>query len=110
MGKPWAQIFYHKSMDANMGVDIALSLLCDIAVVYLFCFVMAGITRDSFGKVLLAAFFTGLIVFLNSSYTANIWFETFDLKASFFEYMIEWLLIGIWLGWWLNRIKTARKY
>lgn len=109
MGKPWAIISYHKSQDANMVKNIALELLSDIVIVYLFCFIISGITRDSFGKVFLAALFTGLIIFLNSAYTFNIWFKTFDLSASFVEYMVQWLLVGIWLGWWLNRKKSYAK-
>jgi len=106
MGKPWVQIYYHKSMDTNMGVNMVRNLVTNIIMVMLFCWIISGYTANNFTKTFLAAIFTGLIVFLHGSYTQHIWYETFDLGAHLTDYLVSWGLVGIWLGWLLNRRKV----
>jgi hypothetical protein len=106
MGKPWAQIYYHKSQDANMGVNMLKNLVTNILMVLFFCWIVAGFTYNSFAKTLLAAIFTGIIIFLHGSYTEHIWYPKFDMTAHFFDFVGGWALCGIWLGWWLNRKKA----
>jgi len=103
MHKPWAQIAYHKSYDANMLVNILKALITDIITVLLFCWVVSGFTANSFGKTFLAALFTSLIVFLNANYIVHIWYETFDITSYLTDYLVSWALAGLWLGWWLNK-------
>ena len=105
LGKPWVQIFYHKRLDVNMGLNMAKNLVTNIIMVMLFCWIISGYAANSFGKTFLAAIFTGLIVFLHGAYTEHIWYETFDLGAHLTDYLLSWGLVGIWLGWWLNRRK-----
>jgi hypothetical protein len=104
--KPWVQIFYHKSLNTNMGINMVKNLITNFIMVLLFCWILAGFTRNTFGKTFLASIFLGLIIFLHSSYTQYIWYEIFDLGAHFADYLISWGLTGIWLGWWLNRKKV----
>ena len=106
MGKPWAQIYYHKSMDANMVVNMVKSLITDIIMVMLFCWIISGYAANSFGKTFLAAIFTSLIVYLQSAYTEHIWYEKFDMGAHLIDYLVSWALVGIWLRWLLNRRKV----
>ena len=103
MGKPWAQVYYHNSMDTNMGVNMAKNLASNFIMVLFFCWIISGYTANSFGKTLIAALLVGLIIFLHASYTEHIWYETFDLEAHLADYLISWGITGIWLGWWLNR-------
>lgn len=103
IGKPWAQVFFHKQMKDNMLRNILRGLLINIVTIWLFVWVVGKISNSSFLTVLLAALATGLIVFFNESYTNHIWFETFDLNASFTDALISWGITGLWLGWWLNR-------
>ncbi len=105
MGKPWAQIFYHTSLNTNMGVNMVKNLVTNFLMVLFFCWIISGYTANSFGKTFLAAIFTGLIIFLHGAYTIHIWYETFDIEAHFADYLVSWGLTGIWLGWWLNRRK-----
>jgi len=106
MGKPWAQIYYHKSLDMNMGVNMLRNFITNILMVLFFCWIISGYTANSFGKTLIAALLTGFIIFLHASYTEHIWYETFDLQAHLTDYLLSWGLTGIWLGWWLNRRKV----
>lgn len=103
IGKPWAQVFFHKSMKDNMLRNILRSMLINIITVWLFVWLVGKISNSSFLTVLLAALATGLIVFFNAPYTQHIWFANFDLKASFTDALMGWGLAGLWLGWWLNR-------
>ncbi len=105
-GKPWAQIFYHKSLNTNMGLNMIKNLVTNFIMVLLFCWLVAGFTYNNFGKTFLAALFVGFIIFLHASYTENIWYETFDLEGHLADYLLSWGVTGIWLGWWLNRKKA----
>ena len=105
MGKPWAQILYHKSLDTNMGINMVKNLIINFIMVLFFCWIISGYAANSFGKTFIAALLTGLIIFLHSAYTIHIWYETFDLQAHLADYLVSWGLTGIWLGWWLNRRK-----
>ena len=107
-GKPWAQIFYHKTNDANMAINMAKNLVTNFIMVMFFCWIVAGYTYNSFGKTFLAALFVGLIIFLHASYTEFIWYQTFDLQAHLTDYVVSWGLTGLWLGWWLNKKQVNR--
>lgn len=104
--KPWVQISYHKSLDTNMGVNMAKNFVTNFIMVLFFCWIISGYTSNTFGKTFIAALLVGLIIFLHSSYTEHIWYETFDLKAHLADYLVSWGITGIWLGWWLNRRKV----
>ncbi len=105
-GKPWAQIAYHTSLNTNMGINMVKNLVTNFIMILLFCWIISGYAPNTFGKTFLASIFLGLIIFLHSAYTINIWYQTFDLTAHFTDYLISWSLTGIWLGWWLNRKKV----
>jgi hypothetical protein len=102
-GKPWAQIQYHKSMDINMGVNIARNLVTDIILVAFLCWILMKIPTGSFGTIFTACLFIGVIVFTNSPYTVHIWYPKADIMAHFLDALISWALCGVWLGWWLNK-------
>lgn len=103
IGKPWASVSYHKAMKDNMGSAMARNLIVNIIAIWLFCWILSGITVNSFGKTFLAALFTGLIIFLLGPYVMHIWYESPDIMAHLADYLISWALVGLWLGWWWNR-------
>ncbi len=106
MGKPWAMIQYHASfnMDMNkMYMNMLRSLLSSMVMIALFCWILTKWSQRSFGGILLASLFTGLIVFINSPYSMHIWYQTFDIKASLIDALASWGLSGIWLGWWMKK-------
>jgi hypothetical protein len=105
-GKPWAQVYYHKSLDTNMGVDMAKNFVSNFIMVLFFCWIISGYTSNSFGKTFIAALLVGLIIFLHASYPEHIWYETFDLQAHLTDFLVSWGLTGLWLGWWLNRRRS----
>ena len=104
-GKPWAQLQYHKELKVNMGMNIIRGFLVDIVIVALLCWVLMKMTNAGFGRIFLACLITGVIVFLNSPYTVNIWFPKADINAHFTDAVVSWGLCGIWLGWYLKSRK-----
>ena len=105
IGKPWAQVYYHKALEYNMTANILRGLLTDIVLMCLFCWILSKFKTAGFVTTFLACLFTGLIVFSNSLYTVHIWYELFDLNAHLTDYLVSWGAAGIWLGWWMNRGK-----
>ncbi len=104
-GKPWAQVVYHKSMPGmnKMFMNMGRSLLVNIFIVWLLCWLLVKIPNPSFGTIFLGTLGTGLIVFLNMPYTMHVWYGSFDLMAHFTDAIISWGVTGLWLGWWLRR-------
>lgn len=104
-GKPWAQVVYHKKMEGmdKMFMNMSRSLVVDIFVVWLLCWLLVKIPSPSFGTIFAGTLGTGLIIFLNMPYTLHIWYGSFDLMAFFQDALISWGLTGLWLGWWLRR-------
>jgi hypothetical protein len=103
MGKPWATIQYHKSLDYNMGVNMARGLVTNIALAWLLIWLLGKFGSNSFGTTFIASLVVGLIVYLNSAYTSHIWYQLFDIRAFLIDCVMMWGLTGVWLGWWLNK-------
>lgn len=106
-GKPWAQVIYHKSMPgmSKMFMNMGRSLIINILVVWLLCWLLVKIPNPSFSTIFLGSLGTGLIVFFNMPYVMHIWFGSFDLTAHFIDALVSWGVTGLWLGWWLRRGK-----
>lgn len=103
IGKPWAQIHYHKSMDMNMGMNMGRGLAINIVILLLVCWLFKQMSSPSFTTILSATVAIGLIVFFNRPYTNHIWFQSRDLMAYLIDAIVGWGLTGLWLGWWLKR-------
>lgn len=106
MGKPWASIQYHASFDMDMNkmyMNMLKSLLSGVIMIWMFCWIISKWSQRSFGSILIASLFTGLIVFINAPYSLHIWYQTFDVKASLTDALASWGICGIWLGWWMRK-------
>lgn len=102
-GKPWAQVFYHKAMDYNMGSNMARGFVVNFIMVWLACWIFSKLNSPSFTTLFLSSLFIGVIVFLNAPYTMHIWYQTRDVNAHFIDALISWGVTGLWLGWWLRK-------
>lgn len=106
VGKPWASIQYHRSLNADnnqMYMNMGRGYVTTVIMVWLLCWILAKSNRAGFGTIFLACIFTGLIVFINVPYTTHIWYQTFDTKAHLVDALASWGLCGLWLGYWLGR-------
>ncbi|CAH0994603.1 hypothetical protein EMA8858_00713 [Emticicia aquatica] len=102
-GKPWADIRFHKAMNMqqNMGMNMIRGFLIDIIAVFLLCWFLLKNTSD-FKTTLLSCVALGLISYLTTDYTFQIWYETKTIP-NLIDAIAGWGLCGIWLGWWLSR-------
>ena len=98
MGKPWAIISYHTSMDANMTMNMIRGLMVNIFMVALLCMIISRLARKTFANILQVSLAVGLIIFLNVPYTNHIWFQSFDLNAYLVDALVAWGLTGLILG------------
>jgi hypothetical protein len=97
--KPWALIAYHSSKNMNMTPNIIRGLIVDILIIGFFCAIISRMNALNFIAIVISALFVGMIVFFNVPYTHHIWFQDADLMAYFWDCLVGWLLVGVWVGW-----------
>lgn len=102
LGKPWASITYHKSMEFNMGMNMVRAYAADFLAVWLLTWMLLQFASLSMSRVLLSSIAVGGIGYLTISYLNSIWFETHTL-GHLIDAVAAWGLVGAWLGWWLMR-------
>ena len=105
-GKPWASIQYHnaaESTEKDMMMNMIRALLVNIVMIMLFCWILGKMNMAGFGTIFMSSLYMGLIIFLGSSYSNNIWYKWFDIMAYFTDALISWALVGLWLGWYLGK-------
>ncbi len=102
IGKPWAQVYFHKAMNMSMPMNMLRGVIINILMVLLIGWVLLKMGKSSFQDIFLSCVVVGLVVYLNSSYTYSIWYQT-KTMPDLIEYLVSWGLVGAWLGWWLNR-------
>ena len=102
IGKPWAKISYHAAMEMNMGFNLIRGFIIDFIAVWLLVWVLLKFAELDFKTALLTSLAVGFIGYLAYPYLNSIWFE-----GSTFGYLIDvvvqWGLLGSWLGWYLNK-------
>lgn len=107
IGKPWASIQYHKSLNNNMGMNMFRGFVADFVAVLLLCWMLMKMPGVSAGQIVISSLSVGLIGFLTVSYLNSIWFETPTVGA-LIDVVVQWGLCGVWLSWWLRRGKVAK--
>lgn len=101
-GKPWAQVYYHKSMNVNMGMMMGRGIIINIIAIGLLIWILTKIPNVSFQNTVLSSVAVGLIGYLVGAYTYSIWFETKSI-GNLIDAVVSFGLVGAWLGWWLKR-------
>ena len=101
-GKPWAQVTYHEAMSSNMGMSMFRGFLIDFLAAFLLIWMLGKMANPSFQTILLSSLAVGIIGYLTIPYLNTIWFETSSL-AYLVDAVAQWGLVGVWLGWYLNR-------
>ena len=92
-----------QSTEKDMMMNMIRSLLVNIVILMLFCWMLGKMNMAGFGTIFAASIFMGLIVFLNAPYTMNIWYKSFDIMAHFTDAIVSWGVVGLWLGWYLGK-------
>lgn len=102
-GKPWARITYYKAYDVNIFMNMARGALANIIIACLLCWLFAKMGKQGFSTYVIASLAVGIICFTNGPYTGHIWYPTYDINAHFMDALVSWGLVGVWLGWWMNK-------
>jgi hypothetical protein len=101
-GKPWAQVFYHKSMNTNMSLNMVRGALVDILAVLMLTWILLKMGNPSAKTIVLSSLAVGFIGYLTGIYTSAIWFE-YKTLSDLLDTFVSWGLIGVWLAWWLRK-------
>lgn len=101
-GKPWALITYHKSMNNNMGMNMARGLSINLVTAFLLVWLLSKFASPDFQTVVLASLAVGTTGYLTIPYLNSIWFESNSI-GYLIDTLVQWGLVGVWLGWWLKR-------
>lgn len=102
LGKPWATISYHDSLNDRMGMNLVRGLIVDLLAAFLLVWLLLKISNLSFGTAIMASLAVGFIGYLTIPYLDTIWFETNSI-GYLVDTILQWGLIGAWLGWFLTR-------
>jgi hypothetical protein len=104
-GKPWATIIYKNSYDHDMAMPMIRGFLTDWFVVFTLIYILTRGGVPTRIRTLAACVAVGLFTFLVGPYTMHIWFQTPNeaMTGHLIDAFVTWGLVGIWLGWWLNR-------
>ena len=101
-GKPWASISYHESMNTAMGMNMFRAIVIDLLSAFLLIWLFGKMANPGFQTILLSSLAVGVIGYLTIPYLNSIWFETNSL-GHLLDAVAQWGLVGLWLGWFLNR-------
>ena len=102
IGKPWASISYHKSLNTNMGMNMFRGFVIDLLAAWLLVWLLLKFETLNLRTALQASIAVGVIAYLTIPYLHSIWFETNSIEH-LVDAVVQWGLVGIWLGWWLPR-------
>lgn len=102
-GKPWARVILYQNYDTNMADNMIRGLVVDIFIVFLFIWIVRKLRMPTKRTVLLMAISIGLISFSNTVYTEHVWYPVFDVRAQLIDAVFGWAIVGVWLGYWMNR-------
>ncbi|MEZ4906628.1 MAG: hypothetical protein R2771_03050 [Saprospiraceae bacterium] len=102
VGRPWAMIQYHESMEYNMGLNMIRGLVVDLLAVFVLIWFLMKFSVVDFKNSVLGALAVGFIGYLTVNYTNAIWFEA-DTWAALLDVVVQWGIVGSWLGFWLGR-------
>lgn len=101
-GKPWAKLSYHKAYNVNMGMNLFRGLTIDLLSVFLLCWILLKFAHLDFMTALLGSLAVGAIGYMTIPYLNSIWFEG-NTTGYIIDTLVQWGLVGAWLGWWLPR-------
>ncbi|MBE2231450.1 MAG: hypothetical protein IAE96_12455 [Chitinophagaceae bacterium] len=107
-GKPWATLTYRTSYDHGMTRPMIRGFLVDLFLVFCLIYILTRGGIPPAMRVFAGSVAVGLLSFLYGPYTQHNWFQTptADLHGHLIDALVAWGLVGLWLGWWLNRGKS----
>lgn len=101
-GKPWASVSYHKSMNTAMGMNMVRGFAVDLLAAWLLIWLMMNVSNLNMTTAVRASVSVGIIGYLTIPYLNSVWFENNSI-GHLVDAVVQWGLVGVWLGWWLPR-------
>jgi hypothetical protein len=104
-GKPWATLIYRSAYKNDMVMPMIRGFLVDWFLVFTLIYILTRGGTPTAIRVLAGSVAIGLFTFLVGPYTMHNWFQTPNetYTGHLIDGIVAWGLVGIWLGWWLNR-------
>ena len=102
MGKPWAMVNYHSSLENNMGMNMFRGFVIDLVAVLILCWILLNFANLDMKTAVLSSVGVAIIGYLVGSYLNSVWYQTNSLPY-LIDAIVPWAAIGCWLGWWLKR-------
>ncbi len=101
-GQPWMQIKYHEKWNMSMPMNMFRGLVIDLLSVFLLIWVLLKFRELNLMTVLSASLAIGLIGYFTGPYLNSIWFAT-NTIPDLIDTIVQWGVVGLWLGWYLVR-------
>lgn len=101
-GKPWAFVSYHASMSTDMGMNMFRGFAVDLVAAFLLIWLLLKVQNLDFKTALLSSLAVGGIGYLTIPYLNSIWFDN-NSMGYLIDWLVQWGVVGAWLGWWLTR-------
>jgi hypothetical protein len=101
-GKPWASISYHKSFNTAMGMNMVRGFTVDLLAAYLLIWLLLKMPNLNPMMAFQACVAVGIIGYLTIPYLNSVWFEGSSM-GYLVDALVQWGLVGAWLGWWLPK-------
>lgn len=102
VGKPWAQISYHKSLNMSMGMNMFRGYMADLVAVFILIWLLIKLPDTNVVSCITASVAIGIIGYLTTEYTNSIWFEK-NSMMDLVDAVVSWALCGAWLGFILKK-------
>jgi hypothetical protein len=104
-GKPWATVMYKTAYVNDMARPMIRGFLIDLFLVFSLIYILTRGGIPNAMRIFAGSVAVGLLTFLWGPYTAHNWFQVpmEAITGHLIDGLVAWGLVGIWLGWWLNR-------
>jgi len=103
-GQPWMQIKYHDKFEMSMGMNMFRGIVIDLVSVMLLIWILLRMRELDMKTALFASLAIGLIGYFTGPYLNSIWFEN-NTIPDLIDALVQWGLVGLWLGFFLTRSK-----
>jgi len=104
-GKPWATLRYHKSFEMTMPMNMIRGLIMNIIIALGLCYFIGMMRDSSFKNIMMVCLGFGILSYFIHPYLYSIWFKT-NTIPDLIDSVVQFGLLGAWLGFWLNRNKN----
>lgn len=102
LGKPWARVSYHESLSNNMGMNLLRGFVIDFVAALLLTWLLLKMADLDMKTALLASLSVGMIGYFTINYLNAVWYEA-NTIPDLIDAVVQWGIVGTWLGWWLPR-------